>query len=372
MLTRLYANHFRSLVNFELRIPSLCLLLGPNGSGKSGLGEILVGVRGLVVHGADVESLFPSSTLTRWVQSDVQGFEVELSDPQTTSTFVYRLSLRHDLDRQTVSIDSEEVREDAEVLYRFQSGVVELFGDRPTREARARIDFRGQRSFLSNLEPRKDNTRLIRFRTLVSQINVLKPDPLRIGGRSEREAMNLVFDGSNFASWYRHLVVAEPEVQEAITQALREVLPGFRHLKFAAFGATVRELIAEFTIGGRTVSFRLDELSDGQRMTVLLYSVLHALDSGDVLFVDEPDNYLALPEVRPWLTHLEDRTRDHGAQAVIISHGPEAIDHLASRDAMLLTRPAGEATRCESLSSKLDGATRASEWFVLGGGGASV
>jgi energy-coupling factor transporter ATP-binding protein EcfA2 len=318
MLTRLYANHFRSLVNFEFAVPSLCLLLGPNGSGKSGLGELLVGLRGLVVHGADVESLFSPATFTRWVQSDLQTFEIELSDPESRSSFKYRLSLRHDLERQLVSIDSELLSEGGALLYRFQNGEVELFGDQPTAAARARIAFRGQRSFLSNIEPRKDNTRIVRFRQLVGKISVLKPDPLRMDGRSEREMANLVFDGSNFASWYRHVVVARPEVQESLTLALRELMPGFRHLKFTAFGSALRELTAEFSVSGRAVSFRLHELSDGQRMTVMLYAVLHALEAGDVLFIDEPDNFLALREVRPWLTHLEEPRRavaDHLAWA---------------------------------------------------------
>jgi predicted ATPase len=366
MLTRLYANHFRSLVNFELTVPSLCLLLGPNGSGKTALGEILSGIRSLVVQGAEVQTAFASTTLTRWINSDLQTFELELTDPVSASTFLYRISLRHD-EREVVFIDSEELREAGTLLYRFHDGIVEVFGVQSAQVARARIEFRGQRSFLSNLEPRRDNARITRFGELVSRMMVLKPDPLRMTGRSERENRHLLTDGSNFASWYRHIVVARPEVQESLTDTLRELMPGFRHLRFESFGSSLRELTAEFSLGSQSVSFHLHELSDGQRMIVFLYAVLHALEAGDVLFIDEPDNFLALREVRPWLTHLEDQTRDHGAQALIISHGPEAIDHLAARDAILLTRPTGEATRCEPLSTRLDGSIKASEWLSLGG-----
>ena len=47
------------------------------------------------------------------------------------------------------------------------------------------------------------------------------------------------------------------------------------------------------------------------------------------LFIDEPDNYLSLREVQPWLAQAVDACGETLEQAVIISHHPNTIDYLA-------------------------------------------
>ena len=37
---------------------------------------------------------------------------------------------------------------------------------------------------------------------------------------------------------------------------------------------------------------------------------------------DEPDNFIALQEIQPWLVSLCQAVEDHGSQALIISHHP--------------------------------------------------
>ena len=41
MLTRLYADNFRCLTNFELRLDETNVLLGPNGTGKTSVLDAL-------------------------------------------------------------------------------------------------------------------------------------------------------------------------------------------------------------------------------------------------------------------------------------------------------------------------------------------
>lgn len=368
MLTRLYVNHYKSLVNFELKIPRLGLLLGPNGGGKTSVGEVLSRLALTVIGGADVAETFPTDTRTRWVTSKLQTFELELDDGTPgNQPYLYRLELQHDTPRRAVRIQTEEVTQGGVTLYRFHDGTVELYGDTPSSAPRARLGFDPHRSFLSALDPRKDNTRLVGFRSLVRNILVVKPDPPRMSARSEREERCLKSDGSNFASWYRWVIGSQPEVQEALTASLRQLLPGFTHLRFVEFGSEVRELKAEFKLSGKSYQFSLEELSDGQRMLVLLYALLHLLGRDEVMFLDEPDNFIALREVRPWMSQLEDRLHEVGGQVLIVSHGPEAIDYLASREAWLLTRPNGEATRLQPLGDQLGPGLKASEWLALGG-----
>ena len=65
-------------------------------------------------------------------------------------------------------------------------------------------------------------------------------------------------------------------------------------------------------------------------------------DSADIphtLFLDEPDNYVTLPELQPWLTELADGAGDTLPQVVLISHHPEAIDFLAHNTVWLAREP---------------------------------
>ena len=69
---------------------------------------------------------------------------------------------------------------------------------------------------------------------------------------------------------------------------------------------------------------------------MLLYTLLYGTPRGSwSLFIDEPDNYLSLREVQPWLTALFDLCGRHLEQAVVISHHSEVIDYLADRRGLL-------------------------------------
>ena len=47
------------------------------------------------------------------------------------------------------------------------------------------------------------------------------------------------------------------------------------------------------------------------------------------MFLDEPDNYLALREIQPWLATIAEHCGDLLEQAVVVSHHPVTIDYMA-------------------------------------------
>ncbi|MCQ3808162.1 MAG: hypothetical protein OXB92_03095 [Acidimicrobiaceae bacterium] len=63
-----------------------------------------------------------------------------------------------------------------------------------------------------------------------------------------------------------------------------------------------------------------------------------------MLFLDEPDNFVALAEIQPWLMAVVDLCEDTSSQAVICSHHPELIDYLGSDSGLLLRREASAVT----------------------------
>jgi len=72
------------------------------------------------------------------------------------------------------------------------------------------------------------------------------------------------------------------------------------------------------------------ELSNGQRAIIAPRTLLHCLpEQGAALCVDEPENFLALPEIQPWLDALYDRVEDERPRALLVSHHPRLINRLA-------------------------------------------
>lgn len=75
------------------------------------------------------------------------------------------------------------------------------------------------------------------------------------------------------------------------------------------------------------VRYRLDELSDGQRALVVLYSILEVIRDGRYLVVlDEPDNYVAASEIGPWLSRAMAASDDKRSQVFLFTHNPYVID----------------------------------------------
>lgn len=60
MISKIYADNFRGLINFELRLGEKNLLLGPNGSGKTTVFDLLWRIQRLVVGGTKVAEVFSS------------------------------------------------------------------------------------------------------------------------------------------------------------------------------------------------------------------------------------------------------------------------------------------------------------------------
>ena len=84
-----------------------------------------------------------------------------------------------------------------------------------------------------------------------------------------------------------------------------------------------------------------------------LYSLIHlTAGQGYALFLDEPDNYVALPEIQPWLIALADSCGETVTQAVLCSHHPELIDYVGGDRGWLLRREQSGATRAGRLESE--------------------
>ena len=329
MLTRVYIDNFRCFANFEWRPGRRQLIMGPNGSGKSSLLNALLLVRQFVNLGHKIDDQYMWQARTRWMNQVRQTCEIEarLND----QTYIYRLVLEAETwgEPPRTRIASESVHLDGAPIFEFVDGEVRLFNDR--LEHKVTYEFDWSRSALATIVPRKDNTRLTTFKHWFRQLVCFRINPFAMGSRAEGEQLFPNVDLSNFAQWYRHLIQAFPKENAAFIKDLCSAIDGFTFLNLESVGENIRVLVAEF--GGEkatSTKFTFDELSDGQRCLISLYAILHfVLATGGTVIIDEPDNFVALREIQPWLTTAEDVIEDKRGQLLVISHHPEFINQWA-------------------------------------------
>jgi hypothetical protein len=361
MLTRILADNFRSLVNFEFRPEKLCLLLGDNGSGKSTVFEVLALASDLVGLGRPAADLF-RGTQTRWDSREIQRFELDVTG--NGGTYRYALEIKHQLDgTRPPAIRSEEVTFEGERLFRFADGEVHLARD--SGKAGADFPFQPNQSFLANLDPR--GSRLGWFKGFMEKVRIIQPNPFSMNPTSKGDLRFMGRYCQYLAAFFDYLNSERPDVRAELESRLQEVLPGFQHIRLPRTGdeKVLQAVFADRT--GKQHVLGLLELSEGQRVLIALYAALYGLlDETALLCFDEPDNFVSLPETQPWLQTLRDTLDQRGGQAMVVSHHPEVIDYLALDSAWRFERPAGPVV-ARPLDMGASPGLKPSEIIVRGG-----
>ena len=360
-LKRIYIDNYKCMSNFELRFDDLSLLLGPNGSGKSTVFEIAHNLCRFIGGDGRVLDFFPAETLTRWNTSVEQTFRLEAGEGD--SLFSYALTLKHSREQNKARVKSEELSLSGKPLFEFQEGDAQLYREYPQENLKFSLDW--TRSGLGALF--SGNRPLDEFRNWAYRLRILALDPRNMPAESDADSDILDVGGRNFSSWYRHLLLEKPDGLDAVNEKLRSVLPGFSGLRSKQVGGTRRELTAHFSApsDGKN-SYRLGELSDGQRSLIALYTGILCAEPGSVLLLDEPDNYVTLSEIQPLLAEMEDECGDELPQIVLASHHPEAIDFLSERAIWLMREPESFTRVKYANEVKNDTQLRISELYAQG------
>ena len=340
MIGRFYADNFRCLTNFELELDQTNIFLGPNGSGKTSVFDALRKIQNLTVRGARIEDEFPQRDLS-CLRSDnqVQQFELEIVVDQ--ENYEYMLKMKHNLDRNRMWIDQEILRHNKKPLFVHEKGITRLYRDDYGRESSYQFDL--MRSGIGFLHAHPDNKKLTRFKTELTNTIIVSPCPplFKSETSTDTRTESAFFEPlmQNFVEWYWS--VAQQDIGSVVRlfEELKQVLPGFESLSMVESGENARVLKAAFHSRSgdhRLNRYSFSQLSDGQRFLVALYALLHLVEDDHLakghrqsLFIDEPDNYLSLREVQPWLAQVVDACGETLEQAVIISHHPKTIDYLA-------------------------------------------
>ncbi len=365
MITRVYIDNFRCFSNFEFKPGRINLLFGFNGSGKSSFMEVFDRIIALIIDGRDAPELFPGTDLTRWDTRHEQRFELDLEIDG--KMFTYRTKLEYRSNWGGMALLDERVTCDDRILFSYEDGDVHLYKNDGSEGTK--FSFRGNRSFIAGIEERPETMDLMRFLKHLRSLRSYKFEPTSMGSVTQEEQQTLSKDGSNFVSWYRHISQERAGDVPHLFAELTEALPGFQALALKGAGkqGRTRDLVVQMQAEGqKAYEVDFDAVSDGQRALIVLYSLLVDIGAAPrTVLLDEPENYVGLSELQPWLQCLDKALGDTG-QLFLISHHPEVIDFLAPENPILFVRSGGGPVRVKRVDFDREVGLKASEQIARG------
>ncbi len=349
MLKRIYVDNFRCLTNFEISPHQQNLLIGDNGSGKTTLFQLLDSLASMISGHSSLGEVFPKSSLTRWDGRKQQRFELELESE--TVRFSYGLVVEHPEERKEPLASQEWLKCDDSPLYQFENGHVKLFHDDSTLAAS--FPFNPSVPFLALVEERPTNRRLMRFKRQLQDLWYLSIEPARMRSESREESEGPETDGSNLVDWYRSIAQERPETLGPLFGDLKDLIGGFSSLTLVKTSEDTRALRCVMAVDGSEYTLGLSELSAGQRALLFYYLLLNTgIGPERILMIDEPDNFVALREIQPWLVELSERAEAKNCQLFLISHNSEVIDYLTEPPAWIFERLDGGPVRIRQSSNE--------------------
>jgi ABC-type Mn2+/Zn2+ transport system ATPase subunit len=351
MITRLYADNFRCLSNFEAKFEPLTILLGPNGSGKSACLGLLAGLRDLILGRTTVAILFPDESRTRWDKRIEQTFEMSIR--LKGGNYSYRLVVGHPSNPTNrrasllTHIGEETLMLDGQFLYRANSKEIRIYDDNGGESPPVLPDWHV--SGISRIHESFDNRKLIAFRDFFATLPIIALNPYAVNPATrEKEPVELPsVDCGDFTDFLANLIVSDAQVMRPVEEALKEgTLPDLLAFEARPSGDSSIVTCLFKNQEGPSIRFRLDELSSGQIASVILQTMASFAEvHGGALILDEPGNFLAVSEMQPFLASLEKLALEHGRQVIISTHHPIAIDFLAAGHGLWFERDPSGPTR---------------------------
>lgn len=346
MITRFHANNFRCLVNFEAKFDSFAVLCGHNGAGKSSVFDALELLRNLGTgDGAlggtsdrDVRRL----EFTNWQKekdgkplSDIQEFQLGLNVDGHDLEYVLHIEQKADFEKPRIV--KEEASCDDNVLFtRDLDGVA--FEKADGSQASFPLDWR--QAALAVIQPRSTNlAKAELLQNELARLLIVRPSPRSMLPDSRAEAKYPNLSMTDIISWYRSLS-QDQQWTNALSDSLKEIWPDFLSFKLVDAGLDIKALQLRFEKKGKESSLLFfDQLSDGERALVGLYMIRAAMQVGAIrtALIDEPDNFVGLPELQPWVLGMRELL-DNEHQLILISHHPEILSSSGEKNGYYLWR----------------------------------
>lgn len=338
MLKRLYVHNYKCLVNFEINFDKdISLFLGANGSGKSTVFEVLTKLRRVIVDEDKVGSIFDQSDSPRWLNSEETDVHFELDIEIEQSIYRYALIIYLGGFFSDISIKKES-------LYRNNERLID---ESILSENEELIAGDNSRSYIDRYGIGIGDEFIQYLRTLF----IVRINPFEMFSTFNKASEKIKPDFSNYAEWFSYLNEKNRRAVSIFEKALRDILPGFDYFSIekAGQGKVLQVDFKNKTNEKGVITYYFNELSEGQKVLIALYALVYCAPENSLICIDEPENFLALPEIQPWFDTLYDQCTERGLQALLISHHPKIINLLANDSGYWFSRE-NNLTRIQKIS----------------------
>lgn len=337
VIRRLYVHNFRCLENFELPISgqSSVLLIGNNGSGKSTVGLALEILQRIARGTNRVADLVKPKDITR-ARADVpMRFEIEVE--LDAKRYEYAIAFELPQGFKELRVLEEKLAVEGRNIYARSLAQVHLARTGQDKEAKFLIDWHLVALPIVQEHSTKDPLNV--FKQWLGRMLILRPIPGLIRGDSSQETLQPNPQVADFGAWFSGLLAYAPAAYSKIDAYLKQVMPDLKDIRNPVIGTESRSLVVQFSNDQGSLMVPFEDLSDGEKCFMICAQVLAANDSyGPLLcFWDEPDNYLALPEVGHFVLALR-KTFQADGQFIMTSHNPEAIRRFSEENTLVLYR----------------------------------
>lgn len=289
--------------------------------------------------------------------------EAELEGKQ----YAYRLEISSDNNPMDL-VQLESLKVDGNPILEYSNGYVLVYpSDAPGPLAPLLVEL-AHTSMLGFLRGFRDESR--RFVVwLGKELVCLRANPyaMKNTGKFTGPVANPAANLNNIADWYGGLTLHDSHGMFQLRSSLQEVFDGPVSLNFNFTETGKGDLVVAFNRPKDGITFKLMELSEGQRCLIALYMILHFLIAkGYTVFLDEPDNFVSLREIQPWLLAAEDAVEESRGQLVLVSHHPEILNYWAREYGLLFSREENGHVRTKSYSEVGDTGLDAAETIARG------
>jgi energy-coupling factor transporter ATP-binding protein EcfA2 len=340
MIRRLYIHNFRCFENFELPIAgkTSTLLVGKNGSGKTTIGLALEILQRLARGTNRVGELVKPKDFARGRTEIPMRFEIEIEIEARIYSYVIAFEFPKGF--KELRVLEESLIVDGTPIYTRKIAQVTL-----PRLRQLNLEREGNFSMdwhlvaLPVIQQQSAQDPIFVFKQWLSRMLILRPVPSLIVGDSKDETLQPNRQVTDFGAWFSGLLASEPAAYARIDEYLKQVMPDLKDIKNPLVGTEFRKLVVQFSNEQGAVILPFEDLSDGEKCFMIGALVLAANDVyGPILcFWDEPDNYLALPEVGHFILALRTAFQA-GGQFIATSHNDEAIRRFSQANTLVLFR----------------------------------
>ena len=332
MIRSIYVNNYKSFVNFKIYFDQVGVLIGKNGSGKSNLLTLLLSLMSFMRGQCDARTSFPDTTLTKWMKSDIQTFELEVSDEK--DTYQYQLEISHNKNTGLIYAHKETIKKDETVIVELKDGEGTInIGDSKKKD----ILTDNKYSALNLIPDNAGNHSIQALKKLINEIIICSPNPKRMDELAANDIYFPEYELQNIASVYLGITQIRPEIISDLWNAMKESNPAFVRSGIG-FVNYSKYLALTYKYSDQELEHHFLEISDGEKMLFSLYLLLYGyILQGMTVLLDEPDNFLSLREIQPWCMELEQVLETKG-QCIMVSHHPEVIDYYADNYGIWFSR----------------------------------